>query len=57
MKNKKIKKPKKNKLSKREKRLIEEYNKGKVLRPDEDIDNKEYIKSKENEHGYTKKSN
>lgn len=27
--------------------LLEEYNKGKILRPDEDIDNKEYLKSKE----------
>jgi hypothetical protein len=27
--------------------LLEEYNKGKVLRPNEDVDNKEYIKSQE----------
>lgn len=29
--------------------LLEEYNKGKVLQVDKDIDNKEYLKSKENE--------
>ena len=32
---------------KRMRLLLEEYNKGKVLQVDKDIDNKEYIKSKE----------